>query len=525
MKHWSRPTLSLLTVMWCLVGLVPCAAEVIVVATVELPVAPVQARLDDAVVTVRVDPTGSPVLRELADAVESEPAVQVVRESGVVVVVRREGTLRQVDLELVLPTLAGVEITGNGLDLQVVELAFETPETEDSDAGSAVVDPSTISDPNEQKAAWERLRLEQAAELRAEEAKVFGDPLRPPSLAKEEREPGLTLDLGTSTVMIQGASVPVLVRAEDSSLVLERCSGGVSWELQSALAQARKTAGACAIELVDSELALDQLAGDLSGSVDGGSLRVIGLDGTLQGRFVHASVDLEECQGVGAVTVDGGTLAVRRCDQRRFEMTATDATVRVEGFRGAMQVEQFGGSLEGSGISGKVTVKGSAGDVDLTDVTQSVVTVNLENGARARLVQVGRSVSVTATDSELAVNGGGSVAVTAERSDVRLSSIERLNRFFAAESDVQLDLEGLRGGVSLQIHRDSRAAVELSTPCQVRLTGRAAVGSSGVEVSGCELAMGVARRRAPARGVSGEPPVMLTLTTDESSDVEIRGQP
>jgi hypothetical protein len=501
-------------------------AQQVPIVDVELPAEPVHVRLDDAVLTVRQVADGTAALRELADTDTVEAAVEVVRLSGVVTVTRRSGTQRRAILELEVPDLGGVQVVGRQLELQLLGEADGADEPRPEEAPAVPErDPSTITDPQERKKAMERARLEEAAELRAEEARVFGDPLRPPSLRQETSRPALVLVLTSSAASVIEVPVPVHVDAVDSSVDLERCRGGVTFVLKETFATARGVEGGCELDLESTELVLERVHGDVTGAAVGGSVRAVALDGTVRGELTETSLELEGSSAVGAVTVNGGGVALRRSTLRRFEVAATESTVLLEEVEGAVDVQLSGGRLESAGVAGKLSVEGRAAEVDVRDAGNGVVSLGLYEGSRGRLLRAGRAMTVTVEDGELTVDGGGTLALSALQADVAVLGVERLSRLAMVASEARLDLTGVRGHLRLQLDQDSWAQVDVSTPCQVRLSGRGGLEAAGVDVSGCELVIGNRRVRRPARGVSGEAPVVLTVVVDESSDVDVTGRP
>lgn len=520
-----RPSRQAAALLVAFVGAV-AEGQSVPVAVVELPAEPVQIRLDRCDVTVRQVPDGTAVLRELVAEESLAPAVEVARTSGGVSVLRRSNSERRVHLELELPTLGGVEIAGHDLHVEVLAVVGEIVEPSAEQAFEREVeDVASIADPVEREQALERMRLEEAARRRAEESRVFGNPLRPPSLRQEATQPALMITADTSTVLVSGIATPLEISASDSSVELERCDGGVVLHLNRSFASARSLTGSCELELEATELSVEGVGPDVTGWARGGWVRIVGLDGTLQGEFADARVDLEDGSVIGTISCVGGALSVRRSEVRRLELASTEAVVQLERVQGAVEVELIGGRLEGSGLEGKLTVAANNGDVDVRDVDSGAVNLDLSNGARGRLQRVHRAVAVTVEDGELTLDGGGLLALSAVRSDVAVTGLERLTRFSAVDSEVRLDLTGVRGSVALQFAGDSRSRVDVSTPCQVRLSDGAGVDPGAVEVVGCELAMGVRRRRMPARGVGGEAPVVVSVTADETSDVEIHGRP
>ncbi len=335
------------------------------------------------------------------------------------------------------------------------------------------------------------------------------------------------LALESSTAELSGVRVSEL-EAIDSSVTLTGTEGALVLNLTGGSASVEGHQGRLELAAAGADVTLAGHQGQIVPEIEDGSLEIAGGEGTFAGSAARAHLSFDDWRGPVEVRARDTVLEVRGAEHRdSWRIDGSGLQVVLERVWGKIEATVEGGSLRASDLSAGVQVTAGAGArVDLVEIVGGV-RLALADEAEAVLAGILGGVEAEVIDSRLEVDRTDRLKLTGGGADVSVQRLERLEPLEISDSELALDLRGIRQRLTLDLGGTSRARVQLTAPCIVQLTGAEASFGSGVEVTDCELRsvdQPVSRRQDRLK-YGDVRPVRLTATVGPDAELEVEGEP
>ncbi len=267
--------------------------------------------------------------------------------------------------------------------------------------------------------------------------------------------------------------------------------------------------------------------GQIVSELKGGSLEIAGGEGTFTGTADGGRLSFDDWRGPVEVRARHTVVDVRGAEHRdRWRIDGRELQVTLEGVHGTVEAALDGGSLSGSDLYAGDQVTAGGARVDLVEAAAGV-RLALVDDAAAVLVGIRGGVEAEVTDSLLEIDRVDRLQLTGGEAEVSVRRVERLDLFEVSNSELILDLRGIRHGPTLDLGGSGYARVQLSAPCIVQLTESDASLGSQVEVTDCELrTAGQSVSRQQDRLKYGNlRPTRLHVTLSPDAVLEVEGEP
>lgn len=457
---------------------------------VDLPELPIELDLYDCRIEVELVDGVEPLLRATTapDGGVESPAFKVGEAGGLIRVARTDAggaTATRATLGLVLDPAQALTIRGQGLAVSI------------------------------------RSSTALAAEALSQNPRDKGDDPGPPTT------PGVhTFDLLDSEIFLVGAQATTIT-GKNTFVDAEDGLGELRVDIDRGSLFLRRHRGNLHLSSLNSACSIEELRGTVDISLDGGNLELSDGSGAVTGQVRAGHISLSRCSGNARLTGEDATIELRDGFVNQMNVTATATILTIEGCRGSVTAQLTGGELTAEAVQGSLqaTVNADA-RAEVIDHEGPLVLAVHDNSS-AEISKIEGPVTVTVAKSELRVDGASALGLTARGARLSLARVRRITSFFAATSELELDLRDTVGSeFDLEVTDGSRATVYLASPCRVRLQGSAA-SSRQVDVTGCEFQMQNTGRwhGSKSKGVDGRPTFLLTAKVIEGGSLSVRGEP
>ncbi|RMH22563.1 MAG: hypothetical protein D6696_03185 [Acidobacteria bacterium] len=279
---------------------------------------------------------------------------------------------------------------------------------------------------------------------------------------------------------------PLELRATDSDLAVQGTLGQVRFDLRQSNAVLRDGQGA------------------VEGSIGGGLLVVDNWrGGTVIKDSSNASLDVR------------GDVA-----NNNLEIAGEELEVTIAGWHGSIQLDQEGGRLRTEGCAGPSTMQLAGTRFELTQM-RGPLAMEMTDGASGKLLGLEGQLNGKIARSEIELRDVFSLDLAAQRATITGGGIRRLRGFEVTSSTVDLDLSATAGILDVKLRGETKAALELKTPCAVMVEAEAA---PRVKLDGCTIQVGYASpSQVMARPAGGGRSTLLRAVLDAAAELEVSG--
>ncbi len=398
-------------------------------------------------------------------------------------------------LQATLPDGRGLRLHGEGLRLSLSRQQVE-PQT------------STAEDEEEQA-------KKNAAEEEPSAAEVLFVAVAPgpPRLPLE-------LDLFGSVASLTNLN-EVDLQAEESDVVATGGRGKLDAALISSTLAISETRAEIALQAQGSDITVVSSRGELRIELRGSSL-VAEHQGRIQGQVEDSFVRLSEGLGRVELRGSGSTVEMRQAKYGQVRLQGTDLVVHGDDLTASLDVSLVGGSLTLTGCTGAAKVVGQGGLEFQLEGWQGGVELGLSEDSSAHLQGIRGLIKAQLEDAFFELSDSNELDLSALRSQVSVSDLRRLRRLVATDSQLELDLTGLRHNPTLVLQGASEAKVELDYPCAVRLAGGDETFDGRLRASGCGLDNAAhGRSRFDRFGLDGQRTVRMSVALSSESSLKI----
>jgi DUF4097 and DUF4098 domain-containing protein YvlB len=283
-------------------------------------------------------------------------------------------------------------------------------------------------------------------------------------------------------VQVERVKGPVVVDSRHGDVSVSDLGGTVSLTARYGDASLKDVAGAATVAVEHGEVSALRVGG-LTVTVQHGDLKANEVRGDLEVHGEHTGVDVTDVTGRAAIETSFGDVAARNV-------------------KGELRAKTERGSVQATDVSGAVTVLASFDDVVLDHIAGPVDVTVEHGGLKASRLEKGAKAVVSG--DEVVLDGfRGPIDVQVQRAGIQLIPGGALTDPVTATAT--------RGGIRLQLPRESRIALEASAPG----------GEVVVDVPGLVLNQVEAGRASGTLGGGGSE---VRLTADHG-DVHVEGSP
>ncbi len=369
-----------------------------------------------------------------------------------------------------------------------------------------------------------------------------------------ESAAGLELDEDTTSARPNPLSMPQPVEPLEHALEIDVEGSSVDlWGLGQLSLTARQSEvrlegihGTAHLDLYDSSGEIQSHHGDLRLTGEGSNLDLLAADGGVQIQWVSGDLVIQEGSGPlggqvrnalvrierrhGPVTLKGAnsTLSCRESQDPSgaFDLQGEDLVVVLDDWKGGVAARLIRGSLRGNGWRGKGNLSLAGGaSLDVRDL-RGEYSLRIQSDSEGRIGEVLGQLKAVVQQSSLQIEEVERLDLSARDAQVTVSGIERLLKFSASQSTLDLDFSATRDRrPKIELLGENEVEVLLASPCIVELTSGRAVDDSGIDISGCELMrQGTGRRRNAPLRVDGQPMTHLLVTTSPETSLRVEGR-
>ena len=480
-------TLILIPILgWCLTTGSVSAQQGGKLGEMDLPHSPIVINLSDASVQIIVTDSADPGFRWWPAVPDSPGSTDVAAfADGAAVVIARPAlsdreTAARIRVEIVIGTEQSVSIVGDALDLEMESAHNDEPPQLDLDEAPATPVATTID-----------------------------------------------LQLTGSEISLSGVGA-VVGTLESSTANFFETTGNHELTLRDSELRVAGHLGAITVEAEGADVIVEDAQGSIAAKGFGGSVDLRSTRGRIKIELVGANLHIHEAKVTGLVALTDSSANIRDTRYQKMSFKSVTSYIATSSCQGDQTIDFTGGSLTAD--SGTGAVIGTARDgarIDLAD-HRGDIKLNLQADSSTDLRMIAGDVNLTSHSAEVSVDGAKSLTTNLVDTWATLIGIEKLTSFQAHRSEVDLDLTATRErAVEIAVRAGSSVQVHLASPCRVQAKGLSASLASQVDVTGCELQLGRGTRWATrrARGIDGQPPIMLTAQVADSAELIVEGRP
>ncbi len=359
------------------------------------------------------------------------------------------------------------------------------------------------------------------------EHKEDGGERTPRSAASSPAAALISADLTDSSLRLEGLAgdlLTVSLVADGSNVIVDRCLAGVDMKLARSVARMVEHRGSLQVNGERSTIELEGGAAESTVQLSGGTFSARDGSGTLQVTAENASLHVEQWRGVIRLNTSGGAAEIARPSGATANLTMTDTYARLLEGSGTVDVACHGGSFGVDGFRGPIVVRSFDGAAVSARQTTGDLRVDVSSGAGLRADAVDGAVTVKAQSGSVAVDQVASLGLEAVDSDLDLRRVGRLRNLVMRGCTASLDLRETLGRLALTATTQSRVGIDLAAPCEVRATGAGGLLGRNISCSGCDLRLANHPPVRAPRNVPGVRRAVLVATLDEGSSLTIRGR-
>ncbi len=334
------------------------------------------------------------------------------------------------------------------------------------------------------------------------------------------------LEVESSTAQLSGVRVSE-IEATASSVRLTGTEGALVATLTGGSMQLQGHHGDLELTASEADVVVVDHLGKIMPRLDGGSMEVTGGEGSFIGTASAAHLAFAGWHGGVELHARDTSLDARESEfGDRWQIEGSELELVLERISGTIVANLEGGSLSGEELNATLELTALAGArLELVGIHGSLW-VELSDQAEGWFNRVKGTFDAQVSDSRLEADEIDQLTLVGDRADVSVRQIAEQAEVELTESELDLDLRGIRRRPSLDLKGVGYARVQLQEPCIVQLAGEAASLDTAINVTSCQLqTQGEVPTDARERPRGGVRSTTLTVKMSPEAVLEVEGVP